>query len=83
MSIAALLVVSLIAQLNQPPRDATTVCVIDARTRAPVVGAELTVRPTAAMLPQSSAPERRLESTCAVVRIARTDSVYVTRAASA
>ena len=80
MSIAALLVVSLIAQLNQPPRDATTVCVIDARTRAPVVGAELTVRPTAAMLPQSSAPSRRLESTCAVVRIARTDSVYVTRA---
>ena len=80
MSITALLVVSLIAQLNQPPRDATTVCVIDARTRAPVVGAELTVRPTAALLPQSSAPARWLEGTCAVVRIARTDSVYVTRA---
>ncbi len=80
MSIAVLLLVSLIAPLNQPPRDATTICVTDARTRAPVVGAELTVRPTAAMLRQSSAPARRLEGACAVVRVGRTDSVHVTRA---
>jgi len=80
VSIAALLLVRLIAQLNQPPRDVTTVCVTDARTRAPVVGAELTVRPTAAMRRQSLAPARRLEGACAVVRVGRTDSVHVARA---
>ena len=48
MSIVALLLVNLIAHLNQPPRDATTVCVTDARTRAPLIGVMLTVRPTRA-----------------------------------
>jgi outer membrane cobalamin receptor len=80
VSIAALLVVNLIAQLNQPPHDATTVCVTDARTRAPVVGAEVMVRPIASMHRPSSAATRRLEGACSVVRVNPTDSVHVARA---
>ena len=80
MSIAALLLVNLITPLNQPPRDSTTVCVSDARTRAPVVGAVLTVRPTASMRRPSSVAPHQLEGACAVVRASRTDSVYIARA---
>ena len=80
MSIAALLLGNLIAQLNQPPRDSTTVCVTDTRTRAPVVGADVTVWPSASMHRPSSSATRRLEGACSVVRVSPTDSVHVARA---
>ena len=79
MTIAALLLVNLISQLNQPPRDSTTVCVTDARTRAPVVGAVLTVRLTATMRRPSSVAPRQLVGACTVVRASRTDSVHIAR----
>jgi outer membrane cobalamin receptor len=80
VSIAALLLVNLIAQLNQPPRDATTVCVTDARTRAPLIGVRLTVRPTVSTGPATPIIARWLDRACAFVRVSRTDSVHVARA---
>ena len=80
MSIATLLLVNVLALMNQPPRDATTVCVTDARTRAPLIGVMLTVRPGTSTGPVSPVAARPLDRACAAVRVSRTDSVYVARA---
>jgi outer membrane cobalamin receptor len=54
--------------------------VTDARTRAPLLGAVLTVRPGASAGPVSPVAVRRLDRACAAVRASRTDSVHIARA---
>ena len=86
MSVLALLLVTAATYAHQAPVNSPTVCVADARTRAPLIGAELTIRNTfaversAAGLAPVSAPSRRLAGACAVINTVRADSVHVARA---
>ncbi len=72
----AVLLVSVIAHASQSPLDSATICVADARTRAPLIGAELTWRPAS----QVRGTTRRIAGACTEVDMAQADSVQVARA---
>ena len=79
MSVVALLLVSTIAHSVQSTRDSATICVADARTRAPLVGAEITWF----VPPSTRRTSRRLANACAQLPATRsganTDSMRVVR----
>jgi outer membrane cobalamin receptor len=64
-----LMLLGVTAQATQPPLPSFTLCVTDAQTRAPLVGAEVTVAPAT----------RRLAASCALLHAAASDSVRVAR----
>jgi len=79
VNVVALLLASMIAYPGQPPSDSVTICVVDARTRAPLVGAVITARASSATVH----PSRRLAGACAYLPAVRAeppvDSVLVER----
>ncbi|QJR35237.1 TonB-dependent receptor plug domain-containing protein [Gemmatimonas groenlandica] len=76
MNIVVLLLVSAIAQPSPASRDSVTICVDDARTRVPLVGAEITSL-------KAGSPSRRLSDACARLSVTRAgttaDSMLVVR----
>lgn len=76
MSSLTFLLMSVLAQASQPTRDSVTICVADARTRAPLVGAELSALPV-------RSTSRRLAGACMHLPAARAettaDSMLVVR----
>ena len=76
MTLLALLLASVVAQARRPATDSATLCVADARTRAPLAGAELTMPATAS----SPGHSRRLTGACVAIGTEHADSLRVSRA---
>ena len=70
-----LLLVTVVPYVSRPPLDSATICVVDTRTRAPLIGAELTSWPA----PRTGSATRRMADACVHVLTSNTDSVQVAR----
>ncbi len=75
MTVLAFLLVGVVAHASRPPLDSATICVADARTRAPLIGAEFTLWPAS----RTGNASRRIAGACAPVHMAHIDSVQVAR----
>ncbi|WP_373068590.1 TonB-dependent receptor plug domain-containing protein [Gemmatimonas sp.] len=75
MTVLLLLLLRVVPYASQPPHESVTICVADARTRAPLIGAEFTSRPA----PLSGGARRRSAGACARLHTVHGDSVQVAR----